>query len=547
MRKSNPTTTELTNQKQDLLDITADRLVTQAHAEHEPIKKGRALLFRRRRADQLSPFIRVEKNLASLGFFSPASKKTRSSKSKTIRFTKTIDNKRVEASVTIVPAAMYGLPATSDQDRFLALQKLISDQKREEGTVKNPIRFNTSQLNYLLGISDHGKFYRETEEWLHRMTATTIVSKGVVYLSKKKVRASDTFHVFDRAVYMGQEMPNGQTADQNYVWLSSWQLENINNNHVFPLDLKTYTSLQNHISRGLIPLLQVWLFASVRQGRFAKRYEEVCEILGIKQRPSLSLIKRQLTPSLDELVAKGYLSRWALEETTERKRYKVVFYHGPKFFRDRHGVKAAEDTGPVKEVAGSSQPLDILDAEPQFLSDLVERGVTERKARAVLSNILADQDVKGQLEWIDHLINQDPGKVKNVPGFYVSMIQDNISPPVSFETSAQRRLRDDAAQSRDNERAEQARRKLDYETYLKTETQSYIASLDPAEYERRLTAATESLKKNHLAETLWPADVLRKVAETALVKDLQKELSLMSFGAFCDSDSQKAATSARLE
>ena len=137
--------------------------------------------------------------------------------------------------------------------------------------------------------------------------------------------------------------------------------------------------------------------------------------------------------------------------------------------------------------------------------------------------------------------------MKNAPGFYVSMIQDNISPPVSLETSAQRRLRDDAAQSRDNERAEQARRKLDYETYLKTETQSYIASLDPAEYERRLTAATESLKKNHLAETLWPADVLRKVAETALVKDLPKELSLMSFGAFCDSDSQKAATSPRLE
>jgi hypothetical protein len=41
-------------------------------------------------------------------------------------------------------------------------------------------------------------------------------------------------------------MPDGTTADRNYIWLSDWQLENINHNHLLPIDLETYRQLQNH-------------------------------------------------------------------------------------------------------------------------------------------------------------------------------------------------------------------------------------------------------------------------------------------------------------
>jgi hypothetical protein len=40
----------------------------------------------------------------------------------------------------------------------------------------------------------------------------------------------DIFHVFDRVVLVGQEMPDGLKAQRNYVFLSQWQLENINAN-----------------------------------------------------------------------------------------------------------------------------------------------------------------------------------------------------------------------------------------------------------------------------------------------------------------------------
>src|SRR5689334_10453855 len=57
-------------------------------------------------------FVKIEKNLASFGFFTPSSKRIKNAKAKTITFTRWIDGKRIEAKVTIAPAALYGLPIT---------------------------------------------------------------------------------------------------------------------------------------------------------------------------------------------------------------------------------------------------------------------------------------------------------------------------------------------------------------------------------------------------------------------------------------------------
>src|SRR4051812_11153406 len=71
-------------------------------------------------------FIKIEKNLASLGFFTPSSKRIKMTKKKTVVFNKMIDGKKVEARADILPSAEYGLPITADQDKYLALQKIIT-------------------------------------------------------------------------------------------------------------------------------------------------------------------------------------------------------------------------------------------------------------------------------------------------------------------------------------------------------------------------------------------------------------------------------------
>src|SRR6266849_7495059 len=208
-------------------------------------------------------FAKVEKNLASLGFFTPSSKRIKEAKVKTVSINTMVNGNRVEARATIAPAALYGLPITADQDKYLALQKLITDlRQRQGGQVSNPISFTSAELLTLLHKHrDSGKNYAEIDEWLNVMSSTTIISEGAVYLAGKKRFVKDRFHVFDRAVSFGKEIEAGKVADKNYVWLSEWQLENINNNHLIPVDLETYRQLKNHIAKILVPLLQIWLYA----------------------------------------------------------------------------------------------------------------------------------------------------------------------------------------------------------------------------------------------------------------------------------------------
>jgi len=294
-------------------------------------------------------FIKIEKNLASLGFFTPSSKRIKDVKKKTISFERTIDDKKVEARATILPSAEYGLPITADQDKYFALQKIVSDIRKRQGEVKNPIGFTSAELLRILGKRvTAGKNYEDISEWLKRMTLTGISSEGTVYFAGKRMWATDTFHVFERSVSLGTEMPDGRVAEKNYVWLSEWQLENINNNYLLPVDLETYRQLKNHIAKTIVPLLQIWLYTSREQGYFEKSHDELCQILNISRYKHLSKIQEKLAPSLNELKACGYLSDWKIEKMPdESKGYKVIFYHGEKF-RSEKTLPNGDGTAPVE-------------------------------------------------------------------------------------------------------------------------------------------------------------------------------------------------------
>ncbi len=283
-------------------------------------------------------FVRMEKNIAGFGFFTPSSKRIKNVP-KVIRFTQTVDGNRVEAQVKISGNVEYGMPITADQDKYLAFQKIIERCKREQGEVANPITFTTAELLALLGTSKNGNRYREVEEWLKVMNATFIESEGAVWLNGKKRFASDSFVIFQRVKRAGQELEDGTIADKNYVWLSDWYLENLNAHYLLPIEFETYRLLKNNIAKALIPLLQVWLYASRETGSFEKRYAELCQILNIREYQHKSKINEKLSPSLNELVTQGYLKAWEVSKTSDGKDFKLVFYHGHKFYSDQRALK----------------------------------------------------------------------------------------------------------------------------------------------------------------------------------------------------------------
>ncbi|HWX23489.1 MAG TPA: hypothetical protein VN083_00540, partial [Vicinamibacteria bacterium] len=119
-------------------------------------------------------------------------------------------------------------------------------------------------------------------QFLQRMTLTGIVSKRAVYPADRKAWASETFHVFEKVASVGESLPDGGVAQKNYVWLSEWQINNINHNFTLPLDIETHRCLKNHIAKALVPHLQIWLYSSRSDGRSVKRYNQLCQLLGVQ-------------------------------------------------------------------------------------------------------------------------------------------------------------------------------------------------------------------------------------------------------------------------
>jgi hypothetical protein len=413
-------------------------------------------------------FVKVEKNLASLGYFTPSNKRIKDVKAKEVTFTRLIDGVRVEASATIVPAAIFGLPTTADQDKYLALQKIIADIRQRDGKVTNPIKFTSAEILSLLRHRKSGRSYKDIEEWLNVMYSTTIISKGVVYLAGRRVLATDRFRVFDRAVSMGKEIEGGRVADKNYIWLSEWQLENINNNHVLPVDLETYRKLRNHVAKALVPLLQIWLYASRQDGAFEKRYDELCEILSIHRYEHLSRAKEQLGPSLSELQAYGYLANWAIERTADGQAYKVVFHHGDKFHRDRRLRLGEKEAVPQPtEAKSEARPSETA----ALLGELTRRGIAERVARRLLRSLAPGQDVPRQIEYVEHLVGREPWKYTSPTGFLVRFIENNDPVPPSFATSRQKVA---AEEDRAREEEQIAIRRLARQEHVQREVNRYV-------------------------------------------------------------------------
>src|ERR1022692_253443 len=408
-----------------------------------------------------STFTKVDNNLTGIGFFTASSKRSR----KEIEKTTVITDQGIERRISILPSAKYGLPITQDQDYWLALMKLVAEHLQREGKLVNPFSFTTAGLTKILGQAHSGKNYKAVQEWADVMAFTGI--KGGAYDAVKKRWLTDRTHAVERFVNIGRELPDGRIAEKNYVWFSQWQLDNINAGNLIAIELTTYIQLENNIAKNLVPHLQEWLFASQRDGRFEKQYEDLCQLLGIRTYHYHSDIHRQLAPSFDELLSHGYLSKWAIDTMANRHSYKLVLWHGSKYHSDRHTrleqkqriktIPSGDATDPSPAAGQSTTPahrprqrrLKLSPvAEPsaspavvidyRLVAELGKRGVGEIDARQLLASLPPGRPLLDQLEWGDIQIEQSRGKITNPPGFYISLLQRNVPLPSTFESSATR-------------------------------------------------------------------------------------------------------------
>ena len=472
--------------------------------------------------------VRVEKNLNTIGFFSPSSKKLVGITSKNVKIqVRSSTGQRVEARATIFPSAEFGLPTTADQDKYFAFQKLIERLRGTDGVITNPVRFTSGSMLDILGMTQGGKNYQEISAWLRRMTFTGIESEGVVFLAGKKKYARDMFHVFQRSVAVGEVLEDGTVAQENYVWLSDWQLDNLNNRHTLPINYDVYKTLQLQIAKALLPLLQLWFYAS-REQYTEKRYTQLCSLLGIQHYQAVSRIRQQLGPSLEELTRQKFLTNWEICETADGTDFKLRLWAGNSF------VSSAD----LRQVA-KPKGLLLTDQQP-VIEALVSRGVREDKARNLLLNLPEDQPVMDQIEWVDTEISRKAktkGAIQNVAGFLVYVLQSNHPVPATFVTTRRRQLMEETRVQVEKERAIEVQRELEqyelkerYEAFLLENTDAYIATNMPEDLlKRRLAAMRKKVLQTNALAKGWPTQVIEEYATRLLREELAMELDLPAF------------------
>ncbi len=145
-----------------------------------------------------------------------------------------------------------------------------------------------------------------------------IESEGTFYSKGGSKWIEDIFHLYDRVVFKGEELPNRDIAEDNYLFINSWYLDNINSNYVKPIDWSYYRTLRNPIAQRLYELLSVKFYGLLmRRGRFLSyRYSTICELLPITRQKYLSDARNILDPSHNKLKETGFLNDWDWEETS---------------------------------------------------------------------------------------------------------------------------------------------------------------------------------------------------------------------------------------
>lgn len=465
--------------------------------------------------------VRVEKSLHSLGFF--ASTPNRDNSRTIVQIFRRPDGQRIQAKAVIEGIPSLGLPTTADRDKYMAFMKIALDQREVQGELANPVRFTGADMIKLLRLRKGGFHYDEINDWCKRMVATTIMSEASIFLADRRQYATDTFHVFDRVILVGEELKDGTRSEFYQVSLSQWQLTNLNQGYLLPLDFNAYLKLGRDIAKALFGHLSVWFYASRGQS-VEKKYSDLCQLLNIREYPHLSKARSVLEPSLQELTEIGYLSSWELVRSSSGSDFKLTLSPGKRLL-----------SLPNFSAIVNPEARAALEARlPSWVGQLVKRGVAERKARQLALDVPDEQPVSDQIEYAEYLIQQDRrGRVKisNPAGFFIWAIENNISVPAEFDTPRKRSMREAQQQAESDQYTRALELKNQFDEFCQEQIRQRLESRYSGE--RLQSALHEHMKVIKREQPEWfarvPDQTRRELAMGRLKSEIRETLELPSF------------------
>lgn len=484
--------------------------------------------------------VRFEKNLLQIGFFGANDARDKNRTTRRVEQTVIRNGSKIKVAAEFRGSDALGLPSTTDRDKFIALLKIISEERIKTGSISNPVRFSGYRLIQELGLSRNGEIYEEILRWGKRMTDTTITSEHVVYRAAKKVYSDETLHVFRAFKRTGSSNLNGTERQEHYeVVLEDWLLENLNQRYVIPEDFNAYKQLTRPTAKGIFGNLHLWFHASSGKP-VEKDYADLCNLLNVQAYPHLSKIKSTMGLALNELVAIKYISKWDVQKMSSKLGYKVVLVPGDELLRilDSTRPERREQSPALLEPAPSGSPARTLSAEEEEAEVLLKQyGVLPAKATTLVAHY-GHEIVTDVVEYLaTNALGGKRRNVENPAGLIIYSLEKALPVPAGFMSSRKRRAAEQSRRAAEDATSAQAladaryfEEKLAYEEWIEKEQDRLIGEqFTQQEVDNRLLSMVGRLSRDDNRFSRMTPKARTETARRLLRKELSEGTELPTY------------------
>jgi len=428
----------------------------------------------------LPKIINSEVNLLVFPFFSLS---TKGLKNKTTTIYQEIikkGNQEINLLWKVSSNSEYGYPGPFDRKVQQAISEILSEILKKEGEIKNPIPLGSLyNLCKRMNINYSGAEYRKVKEAFKKIKTTSIESKGTFYSKDSQQWIEDVFSLYDRVIFKGEKIGDNEIADDNYLFLGSWYLQNLNSFYIKPIDYDYLQSLKSKIASRLYEILGVKFYGlrNKRENFICYRYSKLCQLLPVTPHEYISLAKQQLDPGNNELRDTGFISKYDWSENGN-KDWLIYYWPGERAKEEikRAKIKSINDRtgeylpGPKEEVKKYSHE------QISLINQLVKINVSKVTAEKLIKN--NDQElIKKWIEAINYTNAEDKA------AYLVKAIKEKWQVPEEYL-----REKREEEQKEERKKVEVNKIKLQEEENKKRQEEikkieQFYNSLDPLEQE----------------------------------------------------------------
>ncbi len=394
------------------------------------MEKSEEITIKNNNKIDLPKIINSEVNLLVFPFFSLSTKGLKNKTTTVYREIIKKGNQKITLLWKVSSNSEYGYPGPFDRKVQQTISEILSEILKKEGEIKNPIPLGSLyNICKRMGISESaGENYRMIKKALERIRATTIKSVGTFYSKEGKQWVDDNFSLYDRIVFKGKELPENEIADDNYLFLGIWYLQNLNSFYIKPVDYNYLQSLKSKIASRLYEILGVKFFGlrNKREKFICYRYSKLCQLLPVTPHEYISLAKQQLNPGNNELRDTGFISKFDWSENGNED-WLIYYWPGEKAKEEMKRAKIKSINNRTEGyLSGPKEEVKIFSKEQvNLVNKLLELNVSEGTAE----NLIINNDQELIEKWIE-AINYSNADDK--AAYLVKAIRENWQFPEGY-------------------------------------------------------------------------------------------------------------------